>query len=608
METRQYPLTLQPTGRQVWALAGTTVLEAVARAGLIIHTPCGGAGTCGKCRVRLRGAVPPPTGADRDCLQADQLDDGWRLACRCHVTGEMTVEIPSSALLDGRERIVTDSTAGSGTLDPAIRKQFLQLSPPGLSDDGADLFRIEQQTGPVRIDLNLLRQLGPTLRASGFQATAVLAEDKLIALEPGDTSAQAFGVAVDLGTTTIVASLLDLLSGTERGLESQVNPQVQFGDDVVSRIQHASRSPQNAEKQRQTIVEALNGLIHRLCATAGIDVERVYEVCLAGNTTMEHLLCGLDVSQLGQVPFVPAFARDLVLPASAMGLDICPGGQVQLFPVIGGFVGGDTVACLLAGELGRCDRPQLLIDVGTNGEIVLCSDERIWAASTAAGPAFEGARIRHGMRAAPGAIEKVAPGDPLSVSVIGNTPAKGICGSGLIDLLAELLRADVVRPNGALAAAEKLPAAWARRIVEGPDGQPAIRVARDGQGEWICLTQRDVREMQLGAGAIRAGVRILLDRAGIQADQLDRVLIAGGFGSFIRRSNAQRIGLLPRQIDHQRIHYVGNASLAGARRALGSVQARERAETLARQAEHVELSSTADFQMVFADSMLFPEQ
>ncbi len=607
MNNRQYALTLQPTGRQVWALAGTTVLEAVARAGLIVHTPCGGAGTCGKCRVRLRGTVPPPSTAERDCLDPDQLVDGWRLACQCHVTGEMTVEVPSSALFDGREQIVTNAAAGTGALDPAIGKQFLQLSAPSLSDDRADLYRIEQQTGPVRTNLDLLRQLGPKLRASDFKATAVLAEDELIAMEPGDTTGQAFGVAVDLGTTTIVASLLDLVRGGECGLESQVNPQVQFGDDVVSRIQHAASSLQNAEKQRQAVIEAINGLIHRLCSTAQIDCGSIYELCLAGNTTMEHLLCGLDVSQLGQTPFVPAFARGLVLPAGAMGLDICPGGRVQLFPVIGGFVGGDTVACLLASNLDRGDRPGLLIDVGTNGEIVLCSDGRIWAASTAAGPAFEGARICFGMRAAPGAIEKVAPGNPLSVSVIGNVPARGICGSGLIDLLAELLRANVVRPSGAIAAADELSAAWARRIVEGPDGQPAIQVARDERNNWILLTQRDIREMQLGAGAIRAGVQILLQRADLQAEQLDRVLIAGGFGSFIRRSNAQRIGLLPEQVDHQRIQYVGNASLAGARWALCSVQARNRAEALARQAEHVELSSAADFQRVFADAMLLPE-
>ena len=357
-------------------------------------------------------------------------------------------------------------------------------------------------------------------------------------------------------------------------------------------------------------------MIDEVCIEAKVHRDTVYEIAVSGNTTMEHLLCGMDVRQLGQVPFVPAFARGLLVPAAELGVAIAPRGAAYIFPVIGGFVGGDTVAGILSARLTELESPVLMVDIGTNGEIVLVHDGEILASSTAAGPAFEGARITCGMRATRGAIEKVVFGeDGLRLSVIGNAPPIGLCGSGLIDLAAECLRAGIVSEVGRLLPPDELPESapeWlAERVSLGSDGKVELLLAagsgaaRDSR---VVLTERDVRELQLATGAIRAGVRILCKQAGVKTGDLKLVLIAGGFGSFIRRSNAQRIGLLPEDVGRERIHYVGNTSLKGSRWALVSTPARKRAEEFARRARHVELSQDMDFQMEFAEAMIFPAE
>jgi uncharacterized 2Fe-2S/4Fe-4S cluster protein (DUF4445 family) len=610
--SQQLRITLQPSGKRVFVLPGTTILEAAARAGIMIDTPCGGAGTCGKCRVQVTEGAPEPDASERKLFSPDQLDQGWRLACQSRLRTEAAVSIPESSLFARDHQIVTAALeTPTGEVKPAVTKAYIELDEPSLSDDAADLLRLERNIGRLRVDLDVLRQVPDVLRKEDFRCTAVVSDHRLLAIEAGDTTGRCYGVAVDLGTTTIVASLLDLTEGREMGTESMINPQVRFGDDVVSRIQHASESDRGRIEQREAVTQAINELISQLCRTAQISPADVYEIALSGNTTMEHLLGGLDVTQLGQVPFVPAFARGLRLAADDLGIGIHPRAAAYVFPVIGGFVGGDTVACMLATEMASPAGSTLLVDVGTNGEIVLSCDGKLLAASTAAGPAFEGARISCGMRAACGAIEKVIldEGD-LRMGAIGGCEPSGICGSGLIDMMACLLEGGLVTCEGRIRRGDELaeaPEALARRVVDGPDDQGAIELFRREDQEPLLITQRDIREVQLGAGAIRAGVSILLKQASLAPEDLDRVLIAGGFGSFIRRSNAQRIGLLPAAIEHQKIHYVGNASLRGARWALLSTAARRRAEDLARRTRHVELSQDMEFQMEFAEAMIVPE-
>ncbi len=616
MMEAQLRVTFQPHGRTVFVLRGTTILEAAARVGLVIETPCGGAGTCGKCRVRIALNAGKPVAADQKTFSAAELQDGWRLACRTRIESDTVVTVPETSLFGGEHQIMTTSTSGAPQeVRPAIRKLYVELSPPTLEDDTPDLLRLEQKIGPFKADLALIRHVSATLRAHDFKGTAVLADHRLLDFEPGDTRDRCAGVAFDIGTTTLVGQLLNLCDGRELGVVSRMNPQVSFGDDVLSRIGHAASCPGCLDEMRLAVVREVASMIDALCAGAGISREHIYEATFAGNTTMEHILCGLNPAQMGAIPFVPMHARGLLIPAQEMGIPIHRGALTYLFPLIGGFVGGDTVAGMLATRIDRMEGPVLLVDIGTNGEIVLAHDGKYWAASTAAGPAFEGARISCGMRGTHGAIEKVVLNGDVRLEVIGNAEAVGLCGSGLIDLVAELLNHGIVAPDGQMRSPDELPPglapALAARVRLAPDGAARFvlvdATARSGAAE-VAFTQRDVREVQLGCGAIRAGIALLLRSAGIGAADLKTVLIAGGFGNFIRRSSAQRIGLLPAGIDHQRIRYVGNVSLAGARAALLSTDARKQGEEMARRVKHVELSTMDGFQDVFADAMMFPEE
>lgn len=613
MPDKQVRVTFQPHGRDVFVLPGTKLLEAAGRAGLTIDTPCGGQGTCGKCRVQITTRPAAPSSADKDFFSEVELQAGWRLACQTALADRTAVRIPESSLFADQHRILIEAqTAAAEEILPAVRKVYVELPAPTLADGSADLQRLERQVGPVKVDLAVLRELPGLLRKCNFKGTAVLADHRLIDFEPGDTSRQCCGAAFDIGTTTMVGSLLDLCTGEELAVASAINPQVSFGEDILSRIDYSKAAPQHAEKLRRAVVTAVVDMIEQMCSEAGVPRERIYEITFAGNTAMEHLLCGIDVAQLGEVPFAPAFERGLMLPAEELGIPIHPRAAAYVFPVIGGFVGGDIVAGMLATRLTAQEATAMMVDVGTNGEIVLAHDGRIWAASTAAGPAFEGARISCGMHASAGAIEKVVFAGDIRCGVIGNVQPRGLCGSGLIDLLAELLRAGLVLPDGRMLPPDELPAsvpaALKRRVCLGDDGQTQFLIASGAKrrDKPVLLGQRDVRELQLAAGAVRAGIEILLSRAGLSSMELDLLLIAGGFGSFIRRSNAQRIGLLPAEIDHRRIHYVGNASLSGARWALLSTKARKEAELLARRTLHVGLSEDPDFQRTFVEAMIFP--
>jgi len=614
MSESQHRVAFQPQGRTVSVLSGTTILEAAAIAGLVIDTPCGGAGTCGKCRVQILQGAPEPSPSDHRRLKESELERGWRLACQTSIKADMTVHVPDASLFGGDHQIVKDSTLDSTTdVLPAVWKLYVELPSPTLEDSRPDLLRLESATGPFKTGLAMLRQIPKLLREQEYKGTAVFSDHRLIDFEQGDTSSRCLGLAVDVGTTTLVASLVNLCSGQEAAVVSRMNPQVSFGDDVLSRISHASSCPNCLNELHSVLIDELARMIKALCSEADINPRHIYEAVFAGNTTMQHILCGVNPSQLGEIPFAPAYARGVLIPAAEAEIPINPHGMVYVFPVIGGFVGGDTVAGMLASRIDQQEGPVLMVDIGTNGEIVLAHEGKLLTASTAAGPAFEGARISCGMRGTRGAIEKAILDPGVQLGVIGNAAPVGICGSGLIDLAAELLRVGIVSPEGRLLPPEELPGglpeSLARQVRENDDGSTAFVVAQAAAGSFaepIILSQRDIRELQLGCAAIRAGISILLHRAGLTVSDLKAVLIAGGFGSFIRRDKAQRIGLIPPQIDHQRIHYVGNMSLAGARMALLSVKARKQGEELARKTQHVELSIDGDFQTEFAEAMMFP--
>lgn len=607
-------VTFQPLGKTVFVLPGTWLVEAAALAGLAFEMPCGGEGICGKCRVVVRRGAGDPTEDERNHLTADELAAGTRLACRTPVVGPMTVFVPSTSVVgDGHQILTTTAEGPAARLHPAVRKRYLELPPPGRGDERPDLVRLEASLGPIACGLEMIRRLPGQLRAHGFRGTAVAIDGELIDFEPGNTEAACYGVAVDVGTTTLVATLVDLTSGRQLGVATRLNPQTSFGDDVISRIQHAADSTAGLAELQRAVASAINELIGELASETRVARQQIYDIAVAGNTTMQHLLAGIDPRYLGEVPFVPAMGGGIRAAAADLGLEIHPRGRVYFLPVIGGFVGGDTVAGMLATGLAEADGAALLVDIGTNGEIVLAHRGKLLAAATAAGPAFEGARILHGMRAANGAIEKVVVDERLHANVIGGVPPVGLCGSALIDVAAELLRQGLLSPEGRLAVRDQLPPDLLpdlRRRITQHDGHPAFLLADaddSASRRAILLTQRDIRQLQLASGAIRAGIVLLLRRAGLGPSDLEAVLIAGGFGNFIRRKNAQRIGLLPPDVPRHRIRYQGNTSLAGARLALLSVEARREADDLARRAEHIDLSTDHGFQWAFADAMIFPE-
>lgn len=605
----------QPAGQSAYVLPGTLLTEAAATVGLAINYPCGGRGTCGKCRVRIVEGNASPDDRNVRSLSLDEIADGWRLACQTQVFGPLVVQWSSAAA--SAAQILTKTVAQRDrptARQPIIEVRPVELPPPKRGDDRPDLMRLEAGLGiSLRAGPEVLGVLGQRLTDWGYRGVALLRGDELVDFLP-ETQSKALVAAVDVGTTTLAAALIDAQTEQDLAVAARLNPQRRFGDDVLSRIQACIERPDRLREMSAAVIEAINDMVNELCRKAGVPADAICELTIAGNTTMQQLALGITPAGLGRVPFAPVMARGVEARAPDLGISIHPRGRVYVFPVIGGFVGGDTVAGLLASDLTSDSGPSLLVDIGTNGEIVVWDGRRLTAASTAAGPAFEGARILHGMHGADGAIEKVVFDGELKCNTIGAAAARGICGSGLIDVAAELLRLGLLTSQGRLLGAEQAPPGTPpdvrNRLIEyeGTSAFLLIEGEQSQHGRPIVVTQRDFRELQLATGAIRAGISILLSQAGLKAEHLQRVVVAGGFGNYIRRHNAQRIGLLPAELAAEQIRYEGNTSLAGARMAALCRAARQSAEELARQTDHVDLSTSPAFASVFAESMLFPDR
>jgi uncharacterized 2Fe-2S/4Fe-4S cluster protein (DUF4445 family) len=453
------------------------------------------------------------------------------------------------------------------------------------------------------------RELPERLRELEFNAAAVVIGRDVVWLDKPSTAEACYGVALDIGTTTLVGYLVDLVTGRQVAVAGRANPQAAYGDDVIARIEFCGREKDGARTLQGMVVGAINEIVAEACRKAGIKPSAVYEATVVGNTTMNHLLLKLPTGPIARAPFVAASASAHETSAKDLGLKIHPRGRVYTAPLIAGFVGADTVGVILATGMHESDRLRLAIDIGTNGEIVLGTRERLLACSTAAGPAFEGARIRYGMRAATGAIDRVdLEGDRLVLHTIDDAPAVGLCGTGLIDAVAALVAAGVINSTGLMqAAGGSVRPALARRIT-GAGGDTGFVLAAKGEtqsGHPILLTQRDVREVQLAKGAIAAGIQTLLAEFGASAEDVEEVLLAGAFGNFIRPDRARAIGLIP-PVPLERVKFVGNAAGAGARMLLVNRDLRRVADDVARGVEHVELSRRPDFQARFAEAMFFP--
>ncbi len=610
-------LVFTPPGREVRVPPDVSVFDAASWNGIAIDSTCGGHGTCRKCRVRITQGGAPVTSSDERAFSAQELRDGWRLACLVRTATDLEIEVPPLAT---RPKASTVGVGRQVILRPGLQKRYLELDEPSLADQRTDLVRVLDALDDLEptADLHTLRRLPGVLRAADFRVTAVVLDETLIDVEPGDTTGRRHAIAYDLGTTTVVATLLDLVTGTPVAVASMLNKQQPYGGDVISRISATMLDPDAAGRLRSLAQATLRELADEVCREGEVEPGEVYQVALAGNATMTALVLGVDPEPLGVAPFVMASSGWPPVPASELGLDLHPGARATLFPALGAYVGGDVVAGLLASGMDRDSRVRLFVDVGTNCEIVLADGERIVATAAPAGPAFEGGAIRCGMRAADGAVEVVklrttvaGEDEPVLLQVIGDAEPRGLCGSGLVDAVAELVRVGLLDASGRFVpddvAADLAPHLADRLTAVGQERVFVLHRPTPASPPEDCvyLSQRDVRELQFAKAAISTGWSLLLEELGLEAGDVQQVLLAGSFGSYLSASSAVRIGLVPR-LPVLRVVSAGNVAGEGAKMVLLSSRERAGADALLEEVRYVELSDRPDFNDIFVEQLPFP--
>jgi uncharacterized 2Fe-2S/4Fe-4S cluster protein (DUF4445 family) len=606
----RFDLTFEPTGLKVRIPPGVMLFDAASWNGIAVDSTCGGHGTCLKCKVKVLDPVAI-SASDTRAFSADELDAGWRLACRVRVSTDLRVAVPP---LETRPKAATVGVGRKVILRPAVQKRYVELDKPSLSDQATDLERLLSSLDDLelRADLYVLRKLGRVLRTSEFRATAVVVDDVLIDVEPGDTSGRRFAIAFDLGTTTVVATLLDLSTGMPLAVQSMLNKQQSFGADVITRISATMTVDGALGRLCRLAQESLNELAQAVCEAAGVSPSEVYEIAVAGNATMTHLVLGIDPGPLGVAPFILSTRTFPEILARQLGVEVHERARAVIFPSVGAYVGGDIVAGLCASGMDRDSRVRLFLDVGTNCELVVGNCDHLIATAAPAGPAFEGATVRCGMRASPGAIEvvKMTPAG-LELGVIGDAEPEGICGSGLVDAVAELIRLKLIDSSGRFASNEeaaRVAPGIRARLTELGDERVFVLHWRGEEvdiARSIYLLQRDVRELQSAKAAIATGWHILLETAGLTVEDLQEVVLAGAFGSYLSPVSAIRLGLVPALAVRQ-VLSAGNVAGEGAKMALLSMRERARAMALLAEVEYVELSDRADFNDRFVAQLPFP--
>jgi uncharacterized 2Fe-2S/4Fe-4S cluster protein (DUF4445 family) len=606
---RRVRLRFLPDGAEVRVPSGTPIFDAASWNGIAIDSTCGGHGTCKKCKVRIISGEVPVGAIDPRAFTTDELRDGWRLACRAGARGDLVVEVPP---LQTRPKAALVGVGRHVILRPSVQKRHLVLQEPTMEDQRPDLRRVLDGLEDLEpyASLEMLRTLGGVLRSSHFDVTAVVCDQELIALEPGDTTARRFAIAFDLGTTTVVATLMDLDSGQPLAVRSMLNRQQPYGADVITRISATMMDDEALPALRERAHETMAELTAEVLVEAAVEAHEVYEITVCGNVTMMQLALGIDPEPLSMAPFVVATHEFPPAHASDFGVSVHPLAPAFVFPSLGAYVGGDIVAGMLATGLSRDRRLRLFIDVGTNSEIALGSNERVLATAAPAGPAFEAAQIRCGMRAADGAIEGITIGDDsLELDVIGDVPAVGMCGSGLVDAVSELVRCGLLDHSGRFIpdedAVTQHPGLAARLTKIGEERVFVLQWRGDDPAASVFLSQRDVRELQFAKASISTGWQILLNELGVDASEITQVLLAGSFGAYLTPLSAVRIGLVPR-LALPRIVSAGNVAGEGAKIAALSLRERAEAQSILREVEYVELSGRADFNDLFIDQLAFP--
>ncbi|MBS3736102.1 MAG: ASKHA domain-containing protein [Candidatus Bipolaricaulota bacterium] len=614
--SQEHEIEVTEDDRKFSVRSGVNLLEALQDEGYELPSLCGGMGLCGKCRVKVLAGDQTPTEADREFFSEEELQEGMRLSCRVEVGGDIVLAIPS--LAQGKSEEATAKADLDEQLvdiepDSGIVKVALDLEEPGRGDQRSDATRIADEfESSFSFPLEIMEGLPGKLRENDFSVTVTVDEPagRLITVEGGKNQYESYGMAFDIGTTTVAGYGLDLETGRTLNVDSRENPQGKFGADVVSRIKYGRENEDGLDRLQSEIIRAINGLVQDFVDAGSIEREDIYRSTFVGNNIMLHLLAGVDPTHLDQAPYIPAFTDPQWFDADELGVKINPRGKLALLPSLAGYVGADVMGGVLQTEMHKSDDLNLLVDIGTNGEMVLGNKDKMYAASTAAGPAFEGANIEQGMTARAGAISHVSIDDEgqLELEVIEDKEPIGLCGSGIVDTVGELIKAGLIGEKGGIVSEKSaLPRPTinplGNRLID-MDGEKAFWLHVDNSP--VFVTQQDVREVQLAKGAIKAGIEILLEEFGATAEDIDRVYLAGAFGNYLRKENIMRIGVLP-NIDLDKIVSVGNAAGQGGKLALINRGKMEEVNQIARDVEYIELSFRSDFTEKFMSAMSFPE-
>jgi uncharacterized 2Fe-2S/4Fe-4S cluster protein (DUF4445 family) len=593
-----FTIDFEPIGRRGECQNKESLLACARQLGVGINSICGGEGICHSCKVQvLSGSVSKPTSNEHKVFTSQELKEGWRLACQTYPTSDCKIAVPTESMTTP-QRVQVEGLEITILPEPSVRAYKLQLTAPSLKAPQADADRMlealnqQHKLRCTKIDIGALRTISNQLRSWKWKGQVVVRNGEVITIHP--PKSRLLGLAVDLGTTKVAGYLVDLSNGRTLAAKGIMNPQISYGEDIISRITTAVHSPDNAAALQKLAVDAINELCTELCAEAGAKPQEILEAVVVGNTAIHHLFLRLPVKQLVLSPFVPAVGQALEVRAGELGLNIVPGAYVHLLPNIAGFVGADHVSMLLATGAWQAKESTLALDIGTNTEVSLIYKGKIVTTSCASGPAFEGGHIKYGMRAATGAIERLRiDGAKVQYQTVDGASPVGICGSGILDALAQLYVAEIINEGG--------------RIIE---NQPRVRVYK-GQREFILvskeerkgkpaitITQGDVRELQLAKAAIRTGIQVLLETCGCAEEDIKQVIIAGAFGTYIDISSAVAIGMLP-PLPLNRFRQVGNAAGTGAKLALISLKSRAKAQAVASRVTYIEMASSPSFQPTF---------
>ncbi|MDD5338729.1 MAG: ASKHA domain-containing protein [Dehalococcoidales bacterium] len=631
MNDTKYTIVFQPSGLRGKVDAGSTILNAARELGVSLESVCGGKGACGKCKVRIeegeyrkygiKSSVAATTTVDEvnsKYLSKQQLKQNYRLACQTKIVGDVVVFVPEESR-KGQQVVRKEATARKIKLNPAVKKYYVELKPATLDDTTGDFERLaaalksKYELTNLVLDYPVLLKLQNTVRQGKWNVTVSVWQDcEIVDVEAGEIK-QSYGLAVDIGTTTVAGYLCELNTGNILATESMMNPQVAYGEDVMSRIGYATKEKDGLKKLNDAIIKGLNQIIRDITKRTGIKQDNIIDMAVVGNTCIHHLFLKIDPQYLGKAPFPPAIHHSVNVKARDLGLNIGDGAYVHVLPNEAGFVGADNVGVLIAEEPYKQDKMLLIIDIGTNGELILGNRNKLMSSSCATGPAFEGAEIRHGMRAAAGAIEKlkIERGTfDVEFKVIGNDKwntedknigARGICGSGIFDAAAQMFLTGLIDKSGRINMKIKSPRL---RFDEGGIAEFVIAWAKETAiNHDIVICQKDIRAIQLAKSAMYSGAKIMMDKMGVK--KIDKVILAGAFGSYIDKASAATIGLFP-DCGIGCVQAVGNAAGDGARIALLNKNKRDEADIWARRVEYVELTLEPNFNKYFTKALAFP--